>query len=168
MAKKKKWTHAEKLESFNEICEHIANGMAMRNATKLPGVINVNIFLHLIKTNAKLNEQYAHACKMRAENIFEDVLDIVDTRDRDTYIDKDGKLQVDHAVIQRDKLRYDARRWMVGKMEPDKYGDKIIQQHAGEIKTGPKLDLSRLSTDELLAYKKIYAKAIVKDDIDSE
>lgn len=71
------------------------------------------------------SDQYASACDTRSENIFEEILDIVDCEDHDMTVDENGNPRVNHDVIQRDRLRVDARKWMLGKMQPKKYGDKI-------------------------------------------
>lgn len=77
-------------------------------------------------------EQYARAMEQRAENIFEEILDIADCEDHDIIIDEDGNKRVNYDVIQRDRLRVDARRWMLGKMQPKKYGDKVDVTSDGE------------------------------------
>lgn len=78
------------------------------------------------------SEQYARAREQRADNIFEEILDIVDCEDNDIYLDDDGNPRTNHDVIQRDRLRVDARKWMLGKMAPKKYGDKLDITSDGE------------------------------------
>ncbi len=47
-------------------------------------------------------------------------------------IAKDGSTirLVDHEHIQRSRLRVDARKWLMSKMAPKKYGEKL--QHTGD------------------------------------
>lgn len=79
-----------------------------------------------------LSEQYARAREIRAENIFEEILDIVDCEDHDVVLDEDSNPRTNHDVIQRDRLRVDARKWMLGKMQPKKYGEKLDVTTDGE------------------------------------
>lgn len=78
------------------------------------------------------SDQYARAREQRADNIFEEILDIVDCEDHDIGVDDNGNPRVNNDVIQRDKLRVDARKWMLGKMAPKKYGDKLDITSDGE------------------------------------
>jgi hypothetical protein len=79
--------------------------------------------------NAK---SYARACNKRSERIFEEMIEIADKQDKDIYIDKEGRERVDHNVIHRNKLQIDTRKWMLAKMNPKKYGDKIDVTTDGE------------------------------------
>ena len=79
-------------------------------------------------------EQYARAREDRQENIFDEILTIADATADDIIIDKEGNEIVNHNVIQRDKIRIDARKWKLGKMNSNKYGDKIQQELSGDLK----------------------------------
>ena len=57
--------------------------------------------------------------------IFEDILVIADKQDKDVSINEEGFEVVNHNVHARSKIMIDARKWMLGKMNPKKYGDKI-------------------------------------------
>jgi hypothetical protein len=59
-----------------------------------------------------------------AEGYFEEIILISDGTDKDILIDEEGNEQVNHNVIQRDKLRSDNRKWVVARMLPRKYGDR--------------------------------------------
>ena len=41
---------------------------------------------------------------------------------------------MDTEFVQRSKLRVDIRKWMVSKLNPTRYGDKIQTEHSGEVK----------------------------------
>lgn len=73
--------------------------------------------------------QYTRAKERRAEGIFEEILDIADdgTNDWTERRREDGSVDevLNHEHIQRSRVRIDARKWMLGKMQPKKYGDKI-------------------------------------------
>lgn len=72
--------------------------------------------------NAK---QYARACSKRADIIFEEIKELADKQDKDVYIDAEGNERIDHNVIHRNKLQIDTRKWMLSKMMPKKYGERL-------------------------------------------
>jgi hypothetical protein len=38
-------------------------------------------------------------------------------------------------MIERARLKVDARKWVAAKLKPKKYGDKLQTEHSGEITT---------------------------------
>ena len=66
----------------------------------------------------------------RSEAMFEDILEIADDTSRDT-IDTENGEKANSEWISRSRLRVDARKWMLSKMMPKKYGDKITQELGG-------------------------------------
>lgn len=70
-------------------------------------------------------EQYTRAREARADKIFEEILDIADKQGEDVTKDEFGNQVVNHNVINRNRLQIDARKWMLGKMQPKKYSDKL-------------------------------------------
>ena len=70
----------------------------------------------------------------RAHHWADEILDICDDGSND-WIErqnKDGSTYetVNSEVINRSRLRVDTRKWLLSKLMPKKYGDKII--HAGD------------------------------------
>lgn len=78
------------------------------------------------------NDHYTRAREQRSDNIFEEIMDIADDGRNDTYTNEDGVEVVNHDHIQRSRLRIEARKWMLGKMQPKKYGDKVDVTSDGE------------------------------------
>lgn len=114
--------------------------------------ISRNTFHDWLSDDKEMADQYARACEERADGIFEEILDIVDCEDNDiTEIDIDGIMvtRVNHDVIQRDRLRVDARKWILAKMNPKKYGDKIDHTSNGETITTPARILTKKEAQEL-------------------
>lgn len=68
---------------------------------------------------------YTYATKIRSEIEFEQILNIADSTADDVIMDDNGNPITNHNVINRDRLRIDARKWRLGKMQPKKYGDKL-------------------------------------------
>lgn len=115
---------------IEDVLAEIASGRSLRSVCSDNGMPSVKTFLGWIKDDEDvLGKQYARACEMRADAIFEEVLEIADDGINDTYT-KDGNEITNHDVIARSRLRVDARKWMLGKMRPKKYGDKVT--HVGD------------------------------------
>jgi hypothetical protein len=108
---------------FNEIIADISgNGMSLISALK--GRMSTATFYVLLENEERL-KLYARACEDRAELMADEILIISDNIGGDMLILPDGREVVDNAVIQRDKLRVDSRKWLLAKLHPKKYGDKI-------------------------------------------
>lgn len=83
-------------------------------------------------------KRYARACDFRADALFEEVLEIADKQGEDVIgEDENGNQIINHNIIQRNRLQVDARKWMVGKLNPKKYGDRIQNEHSGSVNTVP-------------------------------
>ena len=89
------------------------------------GVIKRDKFYAIINEDESKRDRYARACEDRQEALFDEILDIADEKSKDTKVNEDGVEIVDHENIQRSRLRIDARKWALAKMNPKKYGDKI-------------------------------------------
>lgn len=120
------YTEDDRTEIINKICNYISNdGMAVRNVLKMEGMPDSKTFYSWIDNDKDKLQQYARATTERADKIFEDILIISDSTADDIIKDKDGNEVINHRVIQRDKLRTDNRKWMLGKLNPKKYGEKL-------------------------------------------
>ena len=144
-----------------KICERLAEGETLRSICrdeKMPGKTTVLRWLGDEK-NADFRTQYAHAREMQADRFAEEILEIADDTSEDWSTDKDGKKTLDHEHVQRSRLRIDTRKWLMARMAPKKYGDKI--QHTGDgggpIRVRP--DLSKLTSEELDVLERILGRA---------
>lgn len=114
-----------------------------------------------IDSDQELSAQYERARANRADKIFEEMLTIQDERPEDVIqLGSDGEggtKRIDPAFVAWQKNRVDVRKWMLGKMAPKRFGDRVELEHSGEVKNaGP--DLSRLPTEDLTAMRAILAK----------
>lgn len=83
-----------------------------------------------LASDDELATQYARAKEDQAEHMAEEMLDIADNAKNDWMerLDKDEQgvgwqLNGDH--VQRSRLRIEARKWLMGKLKPKKYGEKL-------------------------------------------
>jgi hypothetical protein len=103
--------------------------MPLNKALKEPDTPAAETFYKWIDDDELKAKRYARACEARADLIFEEIIEIADdgTNDYMIKISKSGEefegLNTEH--VQRSKLRIDARKFMVAKMNPKKYGEKL-------------------------------------------
>ena len=84
-----------------------------------------------IKPGTGFSDRYARAREVRADDMFDEMLEIADDdkRDWEPVRDKESgdivDIKVDGEHIQRARLRVDTRKWQLSKMDPRKYGEKL-------------------------------------------
>jgi hypothetical protein len=151
-------TPAERIAAFGEekVFILISEGAFYEDIAKL-----CDVSRHGLMRWLEANEDaYASAREARGHKIAEDILQIADDGRNDTFIDDNGRRQVDQDVLGRSRLRVDTRKWLASKMLPTIYGDRQIL--AGDPKAPLQVqhavDLSKLSDEELAVLEKIQAK----------
>jgi hypothetical protein len=110
-------------ELFELIISDISNGKSLFKACEANGIVTKTFYEWINKDEQKSND-YTRAINERADRIFEEILDIADDSSKDTLITENG-ITIDNEFVQRSKVRIDARKWMLGKMQPKKFGDKV-------------------------------------------
>jgi len=131
-------TPEQKAKACYEILAKVDKGQSLRSICEtgddwIPGE---STFRAWCDNDADLFARYARAREVRADVIFEEMLDIADDGTNDWMERKnaDGSLGdtiLNGEHVQRSKLRIDARKWMLSKMNPKKYGDKLELGGAG-------------------------------------
>lgn len=118
------------------LCERIltsiAEGKSLRESCEKENLAPGN-WINWINSDKQLLEQYTHAREVRAELLFDEMLDIADEVSSDTIIDDNGNEKANSEWIARSRLRVDTRKWALSKMLPKKYGDKIEVDNKGEV-----------------------------------
>lgn len=124
------YTEEEKKEKFDLIIRDIeVLGKSLRQS--LEGLLSSETFYKWISEDEELSKRYARACENRQDALFDEILEIADNDNPDLSI-VDGNVVVDGQAVQRSKLRIDARKWMLAKMNPKKYGERVDVNHGGQ------------------------------------
>jgi hypothetical protein len=118
---------------FSNILLEIEKGRALRNVLNDADMPSSKTFYNWLESDEDKVKRYARACELRADTIFEDILDIADDSSNDITTDPLGNERLNTEFVQRARLRVDARKWIVSKLNPKKYGDKIENTHLGEM-----------------------------------
>ena len=62
----------------------------------------------------------------------EEILVISDDSKHDVEVDENGQKRMNAEYVARSRLRVDTRKWLLAKMLPKKYGDRVEQHHTGD------------------------------------
>lgn len=124
-------------EVRDAICEQLADGKSLRETLKQDGMPGMSHVFRELAADAAFREQYARAKDVGIERMADELLDIADdgTNDWMERQDKDGVCigySVNGEAVQRSKLRADTRKWLLSKLAPKKYGDKL--ELGGELR----------------------------------
>lgn len=131
----------------DKICEAIVDGKSLRSICKADDMPSVTSVMRWLSKWPEFREQYARARELQADTLFDEMIDIADDGTNDWMERKSAEgenlgWQFNGEAARRSQIRIDARKWMAGKMQPKKYGDKIIADVTG------KLTVSLLPTDD--------------------
>ena len=99
------------------ICEQISTGMSLRSICAQDDMPAASSVFKWLIEHEEFSEQYALATEERTEAMAEDILDIADSTTEEP---------------NRSRLRVDTRKWLMSKMKPKKYGDKLDVSSKGE------------------------------------
>jgi hypothetical protein len=147
-------------ELFDEVCERMVDGESVRTICKDEHMPSISTFMKILNQDPERSAQYARALQLRADAMFEEILDISDDGTNDYMLrnaDDPTSVVLNGEHVQRSKLRVDSRKWALGRMNPKKYGEKtfIGGVEDAPIKVQNTIDVSNLSLEELETLEKI-------------
>lgn len=125
-------------EIADTICKALAEGKSLRSICREEGMpTEAAVRMWAADDREGFYSQYTRARDIGLDCVAEEVFEIADHGS-------------DH---QRDRLKFDARRWYLSKLAPKRYGDKITQEHTGTdggpIRTEGTVDVTGLSAEQL-------------------
>ena len=78
--------------------------------------IPATTFITRVEKSERLAEQYARAKEQGIERFADEIAEIADNESQDIF---------NPSKVARDRLRIDSRKWLLSKLIPKKYGDKL-------------------------------------------
>lgn len=114
-----KRTDEERAKQAAGVLQAMHNGVSLRTACKAIGV-PPSTFILWTQGDAALAEQYARAREALIEQIAEDILEIADAP-----VGTTDNGSTDSGAVQKQRLQVESRKWLLSKLAPKKYGDKI-------------------------------------------
>ena len=128
------------------------DGMSLRAACEEHDLSHGTFSEWIVDDVDGLADRYARAQKARAHVLADEIIEIADDGTNDTYVDEKGQTRVDQDHIQRSRLRVDTRKWVLAKVLPKVYGEKV------EVDAGPNA-LAALSEAKTTLAEKMDAMA---------
>lgn len=110
---------------IKEFCRRISMGRSVHSVCRDEDMPSRETFYKNIRDNTYLSDHYRAALKEREDYHFDEMLEIAD------LVEDDG------VKIQKAKLMIDTRKWVLSRMNPKKYGDKIDDVEANEEEPTP-------------------------------
>lgn len=116
-------------ETADAVCKLLIDGKSLRAACRELDLAPPTILLWT-KSNKEFAEQYARAREIGYHLLADEIIEISDEADVEV-VTQNGKEELDLSAtaISRNRLRVDSRKWMLSKMLPKIYGEKLGIDH---------------------------------------
>lgn len=101
----------------DRIFDRLGDGASLSEVCQDEAMPHRSTVYRWLAQNEAFRRQYAVACELRAEGMGDAILNIADTASPED--------------TQRARLMVDTRKWLMVKLAPKKYGDKIANEISG-------------------------------------
>lgn len=119
-------------EKADIVCLTLKEGGTLRAAAKAADV-SPSTVLSWVDQFPSFSEQYAGARQIGYQLLADEIIEISDDSAGDVIVDDEGNTRTDAERVARSRLRVDTRKWMLSKMLPKIYGDKMESTVKGEM-----------------------------------
>lgn len=116
-----------------DICAEVADGGTLRDICERRDMPARSTVYAWLSVHPDFAASYARAVDLRTELLADELLEIADDTTGDTIITDSG-IRADNEWINRSRLRVDTRKWLLAKLMPKKYGEKVELDHTGTIR----------------------------------
>lgn len=128
-------------ENMNFICEKIAEsslGLVELHEQFKPDFPAKSVIYRELAKNEAFRDKYAQARQLQAEAMADEILRIADDGSNDlmTIVKGDQSYEMENKeVVNRSRLRVDTRKWLMSKLLPKKYGERLEleNKHSGSV-----------------------------------
>ena len=119
--------HTEYSEEIaKEVCDRIACGESLVKIAKSEHMPERSTLLLWMLRQPKFADMYTEAKAKQMDVMAEEITEMSDDKDDIYYTDAQGNKRVDMGAIQQKKLATDARKWVMARLAPRKYGAKAV------------------------------------------
>lgn len=116
------------------ICNQLSEGISLRTVCLGEGMPDKTTVFSWMRLHKEFLAQYARAKEESADALAEEIIDISDETNQ---VIRSGAEKKSGAYAQAQRLRVDTRKWIMSKMKPKKYGDKIDVTSDGKVLPTP-------------------------------
>lgn len=112
-------------ELWNQIYQRLADGESLLSICRDPAMpADSTVRKWVVEDVDGIAAEYARARDLGLDRMAEEVVEISDDSRFDIIMTEDGP-KVDGEAINRTKLRVDTRKWLLSKLAPKRYGDRM-------------------------------------------
>lgn len=162
-------------EIGKQICALIAQAVSLKAICEMEGMPPLRTVVEWRWRNPDFSLAYAQAREDSADAFADEIMAIADDRSQDWKQDEEtGVFKPDFDVINRAKLRVDARKWIAAKLKPASYGERVEATIKGSIDhrhAHAVIDASHLSAEAREALRSAILPQLARpsgDDPDGE
>lgn len=123
------------LEITTAICVRLGLGESLREICRDEKMPDKATVMRWLAQHAEFRYQYAGAREAQADYYAEEIIEIADDGTNDWMQRQRGEGQSEEVenkeVLNRSRLRVDTRKWLMARMAPKKYGDRVMQEVSG-------------------------------------
>lgn len=123
------------VEITTAICVRLGLGESLREICRDDEMPDKSTVMRWLASHAEFRDQYASAREAQADYYAEEIIEISDDGTNDWMERQRGDGETEEVenkdVLARSRLRVDTRKWLMARMAPKKYGDKVTQEHTG-------------------------------------
>ena len=114
------------------ICARMAEGVSLRSICLADDMPDKATVFRWLAAHREFRDQYARAREARADAMAEEILEISDDDSDDAITDPEsGATRLNTEFVARSRLKVDTRKWLMARMAPKVYGDKVSQEVSG-------------------------------------
>jgi hypothetical protein len=129
-------------EIFAVICERMTEGEGLREICRDPDMPSKTTFLRWVDKDTGRQAQYQRAREALMDHYADEIRQIAWDDSRDT-IKREGKPDLcNHEWINRSRLKVDTLKFLMAKLHPKRYGDKLPETESAAIAKAERLEVS--------------------------
>ena len=119
------------------ICKMLGMGLTLTRVCERPLMpTEGTVLAWAIDPQHRFSARYVRAREVGYYRMADEIVDIADDFSKDTTfkLGRDGEVirGLDREYLERSRLRIDTRKWVLSKMLPKTFGDKVAMEHAGK------------------------------------
>ncbi|HHO9807113.1 DNA-binding protein [Escherichia coli] len=150
-AKKVGRPHGYTEEKALEICELVADGQSINKISKMPGMPTRSTILKWFRDVPEFSDMYIRAKEIGFEVLADEIIDIADAAEN-----------IKTEELRRHQLMIETRKWLLAKLQPRKYGDRLTQEIVGDANNPVHVEQrTQMSIEE---YKTARREMLEEDD----
>ena len=124
----------------------MAEGVSLRSICLADDMPDKATVFRWLAAHREFSDQYARAGGARADAMAEEILEISDDDSDDAITDPEsGTTRLNTEFVARSRLKVDTRKWLMARMAPKVYVDKVTQElqgpDGGPVSTITKIEL---------------------------